>query len=250
MEVENGYVWKVTTIGDTPIFDFHDYGRKCNLWLSWRYINVKRPCHHPKTYGAVRTLRVQHHLDYICQKRTSKIQNEIIRFYIFNSEHQSEIYFMRSLPLPYQSENFPFFVSLTTKLYCGAIMRAIFWLALSREWWNQPLHWYIGDSFPHSLLRASQFWRILQLNYFADVFVWSDVRLRAEMQSFARRSWNAPSDVRSFEFSSSKYCLPNQLWLVLEPPILKTCASQSISFAKNRGNKILWKKCPPKKKLQ
>ena len=28
-------------------------------------------------------------------------------------------------------------------------------LALSREWGNQPLHWYIGDSFPHSLLRAS-----------------------------------------------------------------------------------------------
>ena len=29
------------------------------------------------------------------------------------------------------------------------------WLALSREWGNQPLRWYIGDSFPHSLLRAS-----------------------------------------------------------------------------------------------
>ena len=25
--VENGYVWKVTT--EEPIFDFHDYGRKC-----------------------------------------------------------------------------------------------------------------------------------------------------------------------------------------------------------------------------
>ena len=32
---------------------------------------------------------------------------------------------------------------------------AYHWLALSREWGNQPLHWYIGDSFPHSLLRAS-----------------------------------------------------------------------------------------------
>ena len=31
----------------------------------------------------------------------------------------------------------------------------IIWLALSREWGNQPLHWYIGDSFPHSLLRTS-----------------------------------------------------------------------------------------------
>ena len=29
MEVENGYIWRVTTIGGTPIFDFHDYGRKC-----------------------------------------------------------------------------------------------------------------------------------------------------------------------------------------------------------------------------
>ena len=32
MEVEHGCFWKVTTIGDTPIFDFHDYGRKGN-WL-------------------------------------------------------------------------------------------------------------------------------------------------------------------------------------------------------------------------
>ena len=30
MEVENGYIWKVTPIGGTH-FDFHDYGRKCNL---------------------------------------------------------------------------------------------------------------------------------------------------------------------------------------------------------------------------
>ena len=37
----------------------------------------------------------------------------------------------------------------------GVIKLPIFWLALSREWGNQPLHWYIGDSFPHSLLRAS-----------------------------------------------------------------------------------------------
>ena len=27
MKVENGYIWKVTTFGDTPIFDFHDYGK-------------------------------------------------------------------------------------------------------------------------------------------------------------------------------------------------------------------------------
>ena len=33
--------------------------------------------------------------------------------------------------------------------------RELYRLALSREWGNQPLHWYIGDSFPHSLLRAS-----------------------------------------------------------------------------------------------
>ena len=35
------------------------------------------------------------------------------------------------------------------------IKMAYNWLALSREWGNQPLHWYIWDSFPHSLLRAS-----------------------------------------------------------------------------------------------
>ncbi len=30
MEVENGYIWKVTILLEGPIFDFHDYGRKCN----------------------------------------------------------------------------------------------------------------------------------------------------------------------------------------------------------------------------
>ena len=35
--VENGYTWKVTTIGDTPIVHLHDYGRKCTeqKQLSW-----------------------------------------------------------------------------------------------------------------------------------------------------------------------------------------------------------------------
>ena len=33
----------------------------------------------------------------------------------------------------------------------------LFWLALSRDWRNEALHGYDGDSFPHSLLRASQF---------------------------------------------------------------------------------------------
>ena len=32
MQVENGYIWKVGTIGDIPIFDFHDYGRKWNVF--------------------------------------------------------------------------------------------------------------------------------------------------------------------------------------------------------------------------
>ncbi len=27
--VENGYIWKVTILLEGPIFDFHDYGRKC-----------------------------------------------------------------------------------------------------------------------------------------------------------------------------------------------------------------------------
>ena len=30
------------------------------------------------------------------------------------------------------------------------------WVALSREWGNETIHSYDGDSFPHSLLRASQ----------------------------------------------------------------------------------------------
>ena len=30
------------------------------------------------------------------------------------------------------------------------------WLVLSREWGNEAIHGYDGDSFPHSLLRASQ----------------------------------------------------------------------------------------------
>ena len=34
---------------------------------------------------------------------------------------------------------------------------SVFWLALSREWGNEALHGYKEDSFPHSLLRASQF---------------------------------------------------------------------------------------------
>ena len=35
MEVEHGYILKVATIGDTPIFDFHDYGRKGNQLSFW-----------------------------------------------------------------------------------------------------------------------------------------------------------------------------------------------------------------------
>ena len=27
---KNAYIWKVTILLDTPIFDFHDYGRKCS----------------------------------------------------------------------------------------------------------------------------------------------------------------------------------------------------------------------------
>ncbi len=34
------------------------------------------------------------------------------------------------------------------------VYEGLIWLA-RREWGNQPLHWYIGDSFPHSLLMAS-----------------------------------------------------------------------------------------------
>ena len=29
MEVENGYIWKVTILLEGPIFHFHDYGKKC-----------------------------------------------------------------------------------------------------------------------------------------------------------------------------------------------------------------------------
>ncbi len=42
--VENGYIWKVTTIGDTPIFDFHDYGRKCNMIYVWFNQESWKPC--------------------------------------------------------------------------------------------------------------------------------------------------------------------------------------------------------------
>ncbi len=34
--------------------------------------------------------------------------------------------------------------------------KLIVWLALSREWGNEAIYGYDGDSFPHSLLRASQ----------------------------------------------------------------------------------------------
>ena len=39
------------------------------------------------------------------------------------------------------------------------------WLALSREWRNEALHGHNGDSFPHSLLRASQLIELLPTVY-------------------------------------------------------------------------------------
>ena len=107
-----------------------------------------------------------------------------------------------------------------------------YWLALSREWGNQPLHWYIGDSFPHSLLRASQFSRsfkqktrkgmafFLELQprifkswvlWFVDLLLWKEPWKNQWLEDDSFPIWNSSflGDIRSFLGGSTTWVIKN-----------------------------------------
>ena len=96
---------------------------------------------------------------------------------------------------------------------------AIFWLALSRDWGNEVKYGYDGDSFPHSLPRASQFFN-LQQNLSKDLLmIWCDffpvsiaiIRSCMNLEERMKVSYAAaatPVDSSQSTFESN----PQQLW--------------------------------------
>ena len=79
------------------------------------------------------------------------------------------------------------------------------WVALSREWGNETIHSYDGDSFPHSLLRASQL-SIFELKIAVLCFLSASSSQTSEAESQAdhqnRGSYHLPSSFLCHQASS------------------------------------------------